>query len=119
MSLKPFLARQWQDYADNHRDPLNLAIHVVAVPAFIAGVLALPAAVAARHPLWAVAGLASAFASLALQAIGHKREARAPAPFRSRADFWVRLFAEQFITFPRLLLSGRWLRRPAPAAGGR
>lgn len=119
MRIKRFLDWQWQDYADNHRDPVNLAIHAIAVPAFVAGMLAVPAALLALRPLWAVAGLALAAASLVLQGVGHKREARAPAPFRSRADFWIRIFAEQFLTFPRFVLSGRWLRRAAPIAGSR
>ena len=34
------LAWQWRGYAAAHRDRVNLLLHLVAVPAFIAGVLA-------------------------------------------------------------------------------
>jgi phage terminase small subunit len=49
-------------------------------------------------------------ASLALQGRGHKLEASQPEPFSDRKDAIGRLLVEQFITFPRFLLSGRWWR---------
>lgn len=111
MNIKHFLAWQWHDYGRNHRDSVNLAIHLVAVPMFIAGTILVPPSLLGAHFIWAAVGAALFAVSLVLQGWGHKREACAPAPFKSRKDFWVRLFTEQFITFPRFILSGRWLRR--------
>jgi hypothetical protein len=104
------IAWQWSDYAAKHRDPLNLWLHFFAVPAFIAGSLA-----AVLHLLalnWLGAGFALVFALLAfaLQGLGHRREPEAPAPFNGPLDVLARIAVEQFITFPRFLLSGGWIR---------
>jgi len=116
MNPKAFLAWQWQDYARNHQDPANLVIHLVAVPMFIVGSLLAPLALLGAHFVWAALGAALFVASLMLQGWGHKRERFAPPPFKNRADFWIRLFAEQYITFPRLVLHGLRLRPQTPDA---
>jgi hypothetical protein len=104
------IAWQWRGYADNHRDRLNLLLHLVAVPAFIAGALAFVRLLTLG--LWAGAGVALLLAVVAfgVQGIGHKREAVAPVPFDGPADFIGRVLVEQFITFPRFVLSGHWAR---------
>jgi len=48
--------------------------------------------------------------ALLLQGIGHKREAMPPQAFDGPLDFAKRILAEQFITFPRFVLSGGWMR---------
>ncbi|UXI66690.1 Mpo1-like protein [Tahibacter amnicola] len=100
---------QWQGYDRNHRDRLNLVLHMLAVPAFIAGVLA--AVTSLVHGQWLAAGVSVvvAVAAFAVQGVGHKREAEAPIPFDGPADFIGRVLIEQFITFPRFVLSGGWL----------
>jgi hypothetical protein len=107
------LAWQWRDYASRHRDRANLVLHMAAVPAFIAGVLA--AITQALRMQWfgASCALVVAALALALQDAGHKRERAAPAPFAGAGDFVARIFAEQFITFPRFVLSGQWVRNLA------
>jgi hypothetical protein len=40
----------------------------------------------------------------------HRFEPEPPAPFRSRLDFAARLFSEQWVTFPRFVLSGGFAR---------
>ncbi|MGY8525266.1 Mpo1-like protein [Paracidovorax citrulli] len=119
MPTKSPLARQWRDYAASHRHPLNLLIHLVAVPMFLAGTV-LTVYGLARLSLPAIAlGLVAAGMSLALQARGHRLEPQRPAPFDGPRDAAVRLLAEQWITFPRYLLSGNWwaaLRRHRDAA---
>lgn len=107
------LAWQWRGYSRNHRDRVNLAIHMLAVPAFIAGTLA--AATQAWHANWYGAGVALVVAvgAFALQAIGHRRERVAPEPFAGAADFITRVFAEQYVTFPRFVLMGQWARNLA------
>jgi len=104
------IAWQWQGYGRNHRDRLNLLLHLVAVPAFIAGILACVRLLVSG--LWLPALFALLFAALAfaVQGFGHRREAAAPEPFLGPGDFLGRVFVEQFITFPRFVLSGQWAR---------
>ena len=104
---------QWRDYSRNHRDRLNLLIHMLAVPAFIAGVLAAISLSMQAHWPGAVFSLFVAVVAFAVQGIGHQRERSAPEPFAGPADFIARIFAEQFITFPRFVLVGQWARNLA------
>jgi hypothetical protein len=48
--------------------------------------------------------------SLALQGRGHRQEQVPPEPFTSPANAISRLLLEQWVTFPRFVLSGGWLR---------
>jgi hypothetical protein len=57
-------------------------------------------------PALACIGLATA--SLGLQRLGHKLEAKAPSPFSNGWSFAARLYTEQFYTFPKFLLSGKF-----------
>jgi uncharacterized membrane protein YGL010W len=107
------IAWQWRDYGRNHRDKASLVLHMVGVPMFIAGTLA-----AIRHLLhaeWfgAAVALVVVVMGFALQGIGHKREAEQPAPFDGPVDFISRIFTAQFVTFPRFVLTGHWLRHLA------
>ena len=107
------LAWQWRLYARNHQSRANLLLHMVAVPMFISGALA--AVRLAFFGAWIAVGvclLVMVFSFL-LQAVAHKRELEAPVPFRGPLDFLARVFAEQFITFPRFVLSGGWSRQLA------
>lgn len=104
------LAWQFRDYAERHCDRLNLWIHLYAVPAFVAG-----SAAAVLHLLtlnFVGVGFSLLFVTVAflLQGIGHKRESMPPQPFDGPLDFAKRILAEQFITFPRFVLSGGWMR---------
>jgi hypothetical protein len=83
-------------------------IHLVAVPLFMsATLLAVYALVSFSLP--ALAGAALCFlVSLILQGSGHRLEATAPEPFKGGLDFILRLFAEQWITFPRFIMTGGW-----------
>ena len=102
---------QWDGYDRNHRDRANLLLHFVAVPAFIGATLSLVSSL--LHGWW----LGAAFSffvmimAFAVQGAGHKREAEAPIPFDGPGDFLARVFIEQFITFPRFVLSGGWMRQ--------
>ena len=104
------LAWQWADYASRHRDRTNLAIHIVAVPLFLIGVAALSTGGIVRSVPIAIAGATGMLASLILQGRGHKGEVDAPVPFDGPLDFVTRFLAEQFVTFPRFVLSGTWWR---------
>jgi hypothetical protein len=102
------LGWQWDGYPRFHRDRTNLIIHLFAVPLFVAALAtAIFSAVELR---WARAGVCLAVTALAFvaQGIGHKREANPSIPFDGPLDAFARILVEQFITFPRFVLSGRW-----------
>lgn len=105
------LARwQWSDYASFHQTRRNLAIHVVAVPVFLVGNLAVVAG--AVLLLWwlALAGLVLSAAAFGLQGAGHKGEPNPPKPFTGVLNVVGRMVTEQWVTFPRFVLSGGWAR---------
>lgn len=114
MSFAELLEWQWSDYTDKHRHRANLLIHIVAVPLFWLGalqglgallllLLGVPGAFGML--VWAVALTGG---SLFAQARGHALEVAQPAPFTTGKDFLRRIVAEQFLTFPRFVLSGHW-----------
>lgn len=105
------LAWQWRHYAENHRNRLNLWIHYVAVPMFVgASLAAVQLLLTGRYVVAAIA-FAVMLVAFALQAVGHKREKVSPIPFDGAGDFLKRVFAEQFITFPRFVLSRGFARQ--------
>jgi hypothetical protein len=93
---------QWRIYPEGHRTRRNLALHVATVPLFQIGTIAVLAAPFVAP--WAAA--AGMLAALVAQGRGHKGEPTAPVPFRGPGDFVARFFSEQFVTFPRFVLSG-------------
>jgi hypothetical protein len=104
------LAWQWSDYTAKHRDRGNLLLHAVAVPLFLLSTIMLVTAIMTRAGLTAVVALAGMGVSVLLQGRGHAREREAPTPFDGAGDFITRFFVEQWVTFPRFVLSGGWLR---------
>ena len=110
------LAWQWGDYAAKHRDRMNLLVHLVAVPLFQAGTLILVVGVGIRSALGIGIGLACLAAALVIEGRGHAREREAPTPFDGPLDFASRFVVEQWITFPRFVLSGAWRRNFRAAA---
>jgi hypothetical protein len=92
-SIRPRLLEwQWRDYALKHRNRTNLLLHIVAVPLFdIATVVLLVAAVV-------------------IEGHGHRKEQSALEPFTGPLDFVSRFVVEQWVTFPRFVLSGGWFR---------
>jgi len=118
MTLPELLRWQWQGYAGYHRNRRNLLLHIFAVPLFWLGTVILVMAMATLAWLLAVAGAACILVSVAVQGRGHKLEPMPPAPFTSPWNFIGRLFFEQWITFPRFLISGGWARNLASARDG-
>lgn len=101
---------QWRGYADNHRHPTNLVLHLIAVPLFIlAALLILNGLFSLSFSALAI-GVIGLIAALGIQRHGHSLEALQPEPFSDRADAIQRLLVEQLITFPRFVLSGGWWR---------
>ncbi len=110
--VSSLLARQRAGYPRVHKDPVNLALHFVTAPLFVSGTLAVaaaPIALATGRPAVALAsalgGLGGAFAAVAAQGYGHRREAERPEPFAHAGELALRLLLEQWITFPRFALS--------------
>jgi phage terminase small subunit len=110
VSRAGLLRWQWSDYAAKHRSRTNLLIHIVAVPLFQLATLLLVYGALCRTAWPAGAGVVGLVASLALQGRGHRLEAEAPTPFAGAADAVRRIVAEQWVTFPRFVLSGGWSR---------
>lgn len=100
------LAWQFASYPIAHRDRRNLAIHIATVPLFQLGTLAFVVGTLRWVPTAAIAGLATMAIVMALQGRGHKLEQAPPAPFLGPRDVFARIFAEQWINFPRFVLSG-------------
>lgn len=134
MSVNPVALHKWQyaDYQDYHGSATNLWLHAFAVPLFLIGNLAtviLPILTAFTvrtlrsvngedglgSGLWLVflmllPGLLLSAVGMALQGRGHKMESNAPKPFTSAGNAIARIYVEQWVTFPRFVLSGGWLR---------
>jgi hypothetical protein len=118
MIRKHLLEWQWSDYAAKHRQRVNLLLHIVSVPLFQIGTVIL------LYALIRVSGAAGALAivcmvaALVAQGRGHTLERETPVSFDGAADFVSRFVAEQWVTFPRFVLSGAWYRN-LTAAGSR
>ena len=108
MIRQNLLAWQWSDYAAKHRDRGNLLAHIVAVPLFQLATVVLVIALAARSITGASVAVVAMVVALVVQGRGHQHEAEAPTPFDGAADFVSRFVVEQWVTFPRFVLSGGW-----------
>ncbi len=110
MNASELLRWQWEGYSRYHRSRFNLLLHIVLVPLFILSTLALLRAILQRACLAALLALGGMLLSIALQGRGHRNEPVPPEPFAGPGDAISRIFLEQWITFPRFVLSGGWLR---------
>jgi hypothetical protein len=110
MNAAELLRWQWEGYPSVHRSRANLLLHILAVPAFVLGNAALVVTLLLGMWAAAAAALAVMVVSMALQGRGHKLEKVPPEPFTGPANALSRVFLEQWVTFPRFVLSGRWLR---------
>ena len=118
MNASGLLRWQWEGYPRYHQSRANLLLHIVFVPLFLLGNVTLIVALAERSWLVAVVAATAMFVSLGLQGRGHRHEPVPPEPFTSLLNAVVRIFCEQWVTFPRFALSGAWLNalRQASAA---
>ena len=103
------LAWQLRGYPTTHRSRYNLLTHAFTAPLFLLGTCALALAPIVGAWLLALA-LPAMLLPVVLQGRAHRLEQTRPAPFRSAADFAARLFVEQWVTFPRFVLSGGFAR---------
>lgn len=116
MTFLDLVEKQWAGYADRHRHRQNLLIHIIAVPVLwlaafqvLGGLLLLLLGVPGALAMLAWAVLLGSL-SLFAQARGHALEGVESEKFADAGDFVRRLLSEQFINFPRFVLSGQWLR---------
>ena len=117
MGPAALLRWQWDGYPRYHQSRTNLLLHIVVVPLFLAGNGALVVRLVSGSFLEAGLGAMAMVASAALQGVGHRTEPVPPEPFTSPWNAVARLFLEQWITFPRFVLSGKWLRALRQSAG--
>ena len=106
MSLAQLLRWQWDGYSHYHRARRNLLMHIVAVPLFLVGNIGLVVALFRGSVTVGVLWLVCMVVSVALQGRGHKMEENPPQPFKGLTNAAARVFLEQWITFPRFVLSG-------------
>ena len=95
---------QWELYPDNHKKRATLVVHLITAPLFVLGTLMLASSPVTGWEL-AVAGVAFMFGTVTAQGWSHKQEESRPVPFDGPGDFVLRFFAEQFVTFPRFVMS--------------
>ena len=114
MTFPELLEWQWSDYPQRHQDRTNLLILIVTVPLVwlcsievLGSVLLLLLGVpgALKGMFWALVLIGAA---LFAQSRGNAMEKIPPVPFKEPKDMALRLLAEQFVTFPRFVLSGDW-----------
>jgi hypothetical protein len=116
VSIAELLRWQWEGYPRYHRSRANLLLHIVVVPLFtLANAVAIVALVE-RAWLMAVIAIAAMAGSVALQGRGHRKEAVPPEPFTGPLNAISRIFLEQWVTFPRFVLSGGWSHAVRTAA---
>ena len=110
---------QWDLYPKNHQDRRNLKVHIATNPLFLLGTVGLLVAPVLGSALFALGGAAGMFTAVAAQGRGHKLEKNPPEPFEGPLDVVARIFVEQWVTFPRFVLSGGFARawREAAKAG--
>lgn len=113
----PFLADQLNDYPRVHAERTNLLIHAIAVPVFDVTTVGVVASLVGRWPLAALGCAVIAAGAFAAEGRGHGLEPERPIRFAGPGNALARIFAEQFITFPRFVLSGGWARAYRAAGG--
>jgi hypothetical protein len=102
---------QWEGYPRYHVTHANLLLHLVSAPFFWAGTLLLLWGLLTLDWVEVVLGIVCLLVPVIAQGVGHKRlEATPPAKFTSAWNFMARFTLEQWVNFPRFLLSGGWVR---------
>jgi len=103
------LAWQFRHYPEFHDSRANLVLHVLTVPLFQGGTLL---ALTGWLSAWwlSVAGLALMAVAVAAQGRGHAMEKNPPVAFASRGEAVARIFLEQWVNFPRFLVTGGFSR---------
>ena len=110
MTLRELAAWQWDGYRQYHASRANLLLHIVVVPLFWLGTLGVMAMVVHGRWLPGLIGGLAMVVSVALQGRGHAMEAVPPVPFSGPGNAVARILLEQWVSFPRFVVSGGWWR---------
>jgi hypothetical protein len=110
VNVSQLLRWQWEGYGRYHQSRANLLLHILVVPLFLVGNVSLVAAFIQGSWSLAIFSIAAMLVSVAMQGRGHSKEAVPPEPFTSPFNAVSRIFLEQWVTFPRFVLSGGWSR---------
>ena len=99
------IAWQFRHYSEFHAARRNLVLHVLTVPLFQAGTLLL---LTGWRSVWwlPLVGIGLMVTAVAAQGRGHALEKNPPVPFNGPLDAPARIFLEQWLNFPRFVLSG-------------
>lgn len=108
MSLQQVLRTQWDGYQCIHASHTNFVVHLITVPVFMAGTVAFFWGAATLSISYCLIGLFAMMVTVATQGWGHKQEVCSPSPFTSRANAFMRIFLEQWVTFPKYALHIAW-----------
>ncbi|WP_103668494.1 Mpo1-like protein [Pseudanabaena sp. BC1403] len=108
MSIPKLLQWQWNGYLRYHKSKRNLLLHIIFVPLFLAANLGLLLALFNVSLSACVLCIVFMTLSIVLQGKGHSIEENSAEPFSSPLNAIVRIFLEQWITFPRFVLTGYW-----------
>jgi len=98
------------DAADStlYRSRMNLLIHIVAVPVFALGNILLLVGLVQLSWILAGAAIVVTVAAIGARGQGHRRERLPPEPLAGPLNALSRILCEQWVTFPRFVLSGGW-----------
>jgi len=110
MNTSSLLRAQWEGYARYHQSRPNLLLHIVFVPLFLASNVVFLVALIERRWLLALGAAALTGIALAVQGRGHRKEPVPPQPFTSPFNAMTRILLEQWVSFPRFVLAGAWMR---------
>lgn len=117
MNIAELLRWQWNGYEKYHRARANLLLHIVVVPMFLLANIALLLSPFVGSWVLALVSLALMVVSVALQGRGHGMENIPSVPFTGPVNAITRLLLEQWITFPRFVLTGGWWHALRQGAG--
>jgi 2-hydroxy-palmitic acid dioxygenase Mpo1-like protein len=118
MTIPQLLEWQWKGYSRYHQDRTNLLVHIVAVPFFMLTTVLLVVALIRLSLSLIVVAIIGMGLALMVQGRGHRREPIPTVPFEGPLNLVGRIFFEQWITFPRFVLSRGWSRNLAAATRG-
>lgn len=110
MNIPQMLQWQWNGYLRNHNSRENLLLHIILVPLFLVANLGLAIAVLNGSLMAAIGCIGLMILSISMQGKGHSLEEHTAEPFSSPINGIMRIFLEQWITFPRFVLSGHWFQ---------
>ncbi|MCR9299293.1 terminase [Vibrio fluvialis] len=108
MKLNDMIEWQWSGYASFHQSRKNLMIHIVFVPMFIISFISFTRSLLGLELVSALSSLVIMALSFGLQGLGHRQEVNPAVPFTGFRNAVVRILLEQFYTFPRFVLTGKW-----------